>query len=274
MIHSARKILSFVFLITLSYLLFISLSPVYAQEVPVLDPAIAYKQCQDATAGKPEFPSDYCQKNFPREGEYKNCVDLASRLPDPNPAIENCRTTYVNIVTSDHLGSCLSKNPSNPTLCQNTYGQGSDFAKCISDTKNPSICEGKYGLKTATPHSNNTSQTRDAIISFTGFGIDPTTQSLGNVITNALQIVFIAAALIALIYLIIGAFKWILSGGDKDAIGKARGTIIAALVGLTILALAFFATVLFGQVLNINILNLPSIPSLNQTPSAFPSGNP
>lgn len=101
-------------------------------------------------------------------------------------------------------------------------------------------------------------------------GVDPTKTNIGTLLASALQIVFIAAALAVLIYLVWGAFKWITSGGDKDAIGKARGTIVNALVGLAILALAFFITVLFGQIVGIDILNLPVIPRLGEV-STFPN---
>lgn len=114
------------------------------------------------------------------------------------------------------------------------------------------------------------SQIRNSRVTFNGAGVDPTTRSVGDVISNALLIVFIAAGLAVLIYLIIGAFKWITSGGDKDAIGKARGTIVNALIGLAILALAFFVTVLFGQILNIDILNFGAIPTLNDPPRGTP----
>jgi hypothetical protein len=112
--------------------------------------------------------------------------------------------------------------------------------------------------------------TRDTKVTFGGAGVDPNQRSVGDVISNALMIVFIAAGLAVLIYLIIGAFKWITSGGDKDAIGKARGTIVNALIGLAILALAFFITVLFGQILNIDILNFGPLPSLNDAPRRTP----
>lgn len=101
-------------------------------------------------------------------------------------------------------------------------------------------------------------------------GVDPTTTTLGELIASALQIIFIAAALAVLIYLVIGAFKWITSGGDKDAIGKARGSIVNALIGLFLLALAFFITVLVGQIVGVNILDLPAIPRLGETVS-FPN---
>jgi hypothetical protein len=120
-----------------------------------------------------------------------------------------------------------------------------------------------FGLALAQP-------TRETKITFGGAGVDPNQRSVGDVISNALMIVFIAAGLAVLVYLIIGAFKWITSGGDKDAIGKARGTIVNALIGLAILALAFFITVLFGQILNINILDFQELPTLNQAPRTTP----
>ena len=113
-------------------------------------------------------------------------------------------------------------------------------------------------------------QIRNSKVTFNGAGVDPNTRSVGDVISNALLIVFIAAGLAVLIFLIIGAFRWITSGGDKDAIGKARGTIVNALIGLAILALAFFVTVLFGQILNIDILNFGAIPTLNDQPRGTP----
>lgn len=81
-------------------------------------------------------------------------------------------------------------------------------------------------------------------------------------ITNAIKIIFVVALLLVLIMLIIGAVQWIVSGGDKEAVGKARGRIIAALVGLVILALAFLIASVAGTILGIgSILNF-TIPTL------------
>lgn len=62
---------------------------------------------------------------------------------------------------------------------------------------------------------------------------------LGNFITNVLTLAFSVAILVVLVMLIWGAFEWITSGGDKDAVGKARSRIINALIGLAVLAVAF-----------------------------------
>ena len=95
-------------------------------------------------------------------------------------------------------------------------------------------------------------------------GIDPKTAP-STILTSALTIVYIVAALLVLYFLIMGAFKWITSGGDKDAIGKARGSIVNALIGLAILALAVVIVIVVGKVLNINILGSFTIPNLMGT---------
>jgi hypothetical protein len=96
-------------------------------------------------------------------------------------------------------------------------------------------------------------------------GVSPS-RSAGQVITNALTIIFVIAALAVLFYLIIGAFQWITSGGDKEKVGKARGAITNALIGFAILALAAVIVKVVGQLVNINIFDLRCIPSLNAAP--------
>ncbi|MEK7616565.1 MAG: hypothetical protein AAB414_00730 [Patescibacteria group bacterium] len=82
-----------------------------------------------------------------------------------------------------------------------------------------------------------------------GFG------TLGNFIQNTLALLFIVAVIVVLFMLVWGAFEWITSGGDKDAVGKARGRIINALVGLAILAIAFALFQVAGQFLGFNVLD-------------------
>ncbi len=93
-------------------------------------------------------------------------------------------------------------------------------------------------------------------------GINPLT-TVGTLLSNILSVVFIVAALAVLFMLIWGAFSWITSGGDKDAVGAARKRIVNALIGLAVLAIAFLITRVVGQVLNIDILNLKFLPTLD-----------
>ena len=73
-----------------------------------------------------------------------------------------------------------------------------------------------------------------------GFGVLCGFSFSGNFVQAIITILFIIAIVIALIYLIWGGIKWIMSGGDKQALQTAREHVIAAIVGLVIVFLAYF----------------------------------
>lgn len=79
---------------------------------------------------------------------------------------------------------------------------------------------------------------------------------VGTVIGNGISILFVVASLLVLFYLIMGGINWITSGGDKEKVGKARGMIINALIGLAVLALAFVIWNLVGKIVNVDTNNL------------------
>lgn len=64
--------------------------------------------------------------------------------------------------------------------------------------------------------------------------------TIGNVIGPLIQFIFILAVIAALIYLVWGGFKWLISGGDKTALQTAREHIVAAIIGLVIIFLSYF----------------------------------
>lgn len=80
--------------------------------------------------------------------------------------------------------------------------------------------------------------------------------NINNFIANILTLAFIIAVIVVLAMLVWGAIEWILSGGEKEAVGKARGKIINALIGLAILAVAFAITQLAANFLGFNLTNL------------------
>jgi len=86
-------------------------------------------------------------------------------------------------------------------------------------------------------------------------------KNLGLFIGNVLTVLFAIAALVVLFMLVWGAYEWITSGGDKEAVGKARGRILNALIGLAILAVAFALAVVAAQFLGFNNLNQINIPA-------------
>ncbi len=102
----------------------------------------------------------------------------------------------------------------------------------------------------------------DVGVSAPSAGVNPNL-TVGTFLSNILTIIFVVAALAVLFMLVWGAFSWITSGGDKDAVGGARKRIINALIGLAVLALAFFITRVVGQLVNIDILSLTNLPTLN-----------
>ena len=72
--------------------------------------------------------------------------------------------------------------------------------------------------------------------------------TLAEIITFLIRFFFVIAGLAALIYLILGAFAWITSGGDKEAVTKAQQKIQAAVVGLIVLVLVLAIIILIEQV--------------------------
>ncbi len=58
----------------------------------------------------------------------------------------------------------------------------------------------------------------------------------GNLGQALVTLVIVTAALLALFYMVMGAINWIRSGGDKTKLEEARHQIVAAVVGLLVLA--------------------------------------
>lgn len=82
---------------------------------------------------------------------------------------------------------------------------------------------------------------------------------LQNLITVALTI----GLILVVIMLVWGAFDWILSGGDKDAVGKARGRIVNALIGLAVMAVAFALARVGSSIAGLDVTSL-TIPGPKQ----------
>lgn len=62
---------------------------------------------------------------------------------------------------------------------------------------------------------------------------------LSKFFNNLISLIYIIAAVIFVFMLLWGGLQWLSSGGDKDAVKAARERITHALVGITILAVAF-----------------------------------
>lgn len=94
-----------------------------------------------------------------------------------------------------------------------------------------------------------------------------TSGQFGPLVGLVITLLFIIAVIVALIFLIYGGIKWIISGGDKAALDSARNHIVAAIVGLVIVFLAYFIIQIVGGFFGISILNL-TLPSITLPPPA------
>lgn len=96
--------------------------------------------------------------------------------------------------------------------------------------------------------------------------------NLAGVISFMIRFLFFFAGIVALLYLMLGAFSWVTSSGDKENVKKAQDKIQAAVLGLVILVAVLVLIVTLEQIVlpgafcvglsNCNVQN--SIPKLIQ----------
>ncbi len=72
----------------------------------------------------------------------------------------------------------------------------------------------------------------------------------------AVTLILIVGAIVFFFNLVVGAIQWISSGGDKEAVGKARSRITSALVGLVILFAVFAIIGLIQDIFHVSILSI------------------
>jgi len=66
------------------------------------------------------------------------------------------------------------------------------------------------------------------------------TDKINDIVVLIINIFSIVVGIVAVIMIIVGGFKYITSGGDSGNITSAKNTIIYALIGLVVVALAQF----------------------------------
>jgi len=126
------------------------------------------------------------------------------------------------------------------TLATSAYLLSVSAVFAVDDTINLGNAQNKRGVAAATP--------------------------LGTIVSNTITIVFTIAALAVLAFMVLGAFNWITSGGDKEKVDKARKTITNALIGLALLGLAFLILRVVGQIIGFDVLTQFSLPPLSTNP--------
>lgn len=86
---------------------------------------------------------------------------------------------------------------------------------------------------------------------------------INQLISFVINAIIVLGIVLSLIFLLYGGVRWILSGGDKGKVDAARSTIVASIVGLIIVILAY---VIINAVLQVftgkNLTDGFTIPSL------------
>lgn len=72
--------------------------------------------------------------------------------------------------------------------------------------------------------------------------------SLADVVGFVIKFLFFFAGMAALLYLLLGAFAWVTSSGDKENVKKAQDKIQAAVVGLVIIVVVLVIIATMEQV--------------------------
>lgn len=89
--------------------------------------------------------------------------------------------------------------------------------------------------------------------------------TLGEVLNVLVPTSIIVAGLAALVFLILGGFQYLTSGGDKIAAQAARDRIIYAIIGLVIIVAAVALIQVIGAVFGFNIVGNISWPGPART---------
>jgi hypothetical protein len=87
----------------------------------------------------------------------------------------------------------------------------------------------------------------------------------GPILGVVINTFFLLAIIAALIYLIYGGIRWIISQGDKSKVESARNHIIAAIIGLILVFLSYLILSLVLQIFGLGSLNNLKVPTLPTT---------
>lgn len=101
-------------------------------------------------------------------------------------------------------------------------------------------------------------------------------QVIANLISTFLSAALILAAILVLLYLIMGAFEWITSQGDSSKLQSARDKIMHAIIGIIVLSAVIAIFMLVQNLLGVTLINFTGITSSRsdgEPAAACPCGN-
>jgi hypothetical protein len=119
----------------------------------------------------------------------------------------------------------------------------------------------------------------DTLVGVTAPSID-LTGGIGSLITSLVPYLVGAAGFALLIYIIIGGYQIMFSGGDPKGIAAGRSKVTNAIIGILIVFLAFGITMLVTNMLGLSSVNpfngssSSSVPCPICCPTCLPCGTP
>lgn len=80
--------------------------------------------------------------------------------------------------------------------------------------------------------------------------------TLSSLVSGAISLILVAAALVFFFMLVAGGIKWMMAGGDKEKAGEARSQLTSALIGLLIIFAAWAIMNLMSSLFGVNLTEL------------------
>ncbi len=81
--------------------------------------------------------------------------------------------------------------------------------------------------------------------------------ALGSIISSLVGVFLILAFVSTFLYMMLGGFDWVTSGGDKTKLQSARDKITNALVGLVVVGASWAVMMIVSNFMGLDFPNLP-----------------
>lgn len=171
--------------------------------------------------------------------DQNKCIDFSEPPPDALKKMPN----FPGIGRKEQACSLSPKECVKPGV-QARDGQGT----CVAGAKTDSV---------ALPESAVGGSSFDSIFgrveppqslkALFGPGITPD-QAITEVLSKVVELIYIVAGIIFVLYILWGAVEFIYSEGNKEQVTEARRRIIYAIIGIIILSVAFVVLRVLGQI--------------------------
>ncbi|MAG60111.1 hypothetical protein CMO96_04995 [Candidatus Woesebacteria bacterium] len=137
------------------------------------------------------------------------------------------------------------------------FAQSATEGECITATPGCTKCDESFGRWTCVEWDSSGGTLTNPIAP----NLSPQTgpegvQLFSSLVQTLVSTLIVVAAVVFFFFFMIGAIRWIVSGGDKAQIESARGTIVNALVGLVIAFSLFAVLKLLETIFGIDLLEI------------------